>query len=108
MKNERQLQEYLLKSANKARIYARKTVTPGRRGFPDCLLAYAGRVIFVELKSPTGNGRLSAHQVAEINRLKSKDMDVRVIDTKREADAIIQELLDAGSDCGGPTVIRVQ
>ncbi len=92
MKSERALQNYLITQATARGIYARKTVTPGRSGFPDVMLAYKGRVVFVELKTPLGGGKLSKLQVREIARMSDAGLDVRVYETVEDVDALIETL----------------
>ena len=58
MESERALQGYLFRRAKQHGIYCRKMRAEGQTGFPDVLLAHDGIVMFVELKSPTGKGRL--------------------------------------------------
>ena len=55
-----------------------KFVSPGRRGVPDRIVTLpGGRIIFVELKSPTG--RLSPSQIRDHERRLQMGCDVRVI-----------------------------
>lgn len=94
MNTERALQTYLLRQAMRLGVYARKTQALGRRGFPDCFLAANGRVVLVELKSPSGRGRLSLHQLHETDLLRAAGVEVQVINTKEQVDAIIEGLVD--------------
>ena len=50
------------------------------------------RVVFVELKTPAGTGRLSALQKREIELLRHAGADVRIIDTVEGVDDLIAEL----------------
>ena len=50
------------------------------------------RVRFVELKSPSGKGRLSALQLLEIAKLRDAGASVHVIESKEQVDAIIEGL----------------
>ncbi len=92
--SEAALQRYLFKQAKLHSVYHRKTMAVGRVGFPDCLLASDVKAVYVELKSPSGDGRLSVMQEREIKRMKGAGLDVRVIDTREQVDAIIRELVD--------------
>ena len=95
MASERSLQDYLLRRAKANGIYARKLVAVGHTGFPDVLLAVHGHAIFVELKSPTGRGRLSRKQANEIERMAEAGLAVLLIDTKEKVDELIVEIFDA-------------
>tara|TARA_R100001530_G_scaffold13727_4_gene12573 strand:- start:652 stop:951 length:300 start_codon:yes stop_codon:yes gene_type:complete len=92
MVSEALLQKYLVQQAKSQNVYAVKLVSQSRRGFPDVMLAYKGRVLFVEVKSPTGLGKLSALQALEITRLEAAGLTVRVIASREEADGAIREL----------------
>ena len=93
MKTEKALQSYLFRKCEKAGIYCRKMSSPGRRGFPDVLLKRWGfNTLLVEVKTPAGTGVLSALQVREIALLREHGMQVEVISSKEEVDAIISYL----------------
>lgn len=63
-----------------------KFVSPGRRGVPDRLVTLpGGRIIFVELKSPSG--RLSPSQIRDHERRIQMGCDVRVINNIEAIDA---------------------
>ena len=91
MKTEAHLQGYLFRQAKRHKIFCRKMQATGRRGFPDVMLVN-DRVVFIELKSPSGTGRLSALQFVEIGLLRHAGADVRIIDTKEGVDDLINEL----------------
>jgi hypothetical protein len=76
-------------------IYCRKVVAVGQVGFPDLFLARYGRIILVEVKSPTGKGRLSKKQQREIERLKNAGIKVYVIEDYEGADNVIKQFADA-------------
>ena len=95
MTSEKNLQDYLLKKAKFNNIYARKVVAVGHTGFPDVMLVVYGNVLFVELKSPTGKGRLSKKQEKEIERLRNEGINVYVIDSYAGADDVIKNLADS-------------
>ena len=91
MKTEAHLQGYLFRQAKRHKIFCRKMQATGRRGFPDVMLVN-DRVVFVELKTPAGTGRLSALQKREIELLRHAGADVRIIDTKEGVDDLINEI----------------
>jgi len=95
MKSEKALQNYLIRLAYRHDIFCRKVAAVGHVGFPDIFLARAGRIILVELKSPTGKGRLSEKQKREIERLKGEGINVYVCDTKESVEHAIKQLADA-------------
>ena len=92
METERDLQLYLKNAAKAAGVYQRKMVAVGHVGFPDLLLAHRGRVVFVELKTPRGTGRLSEKQKREIGRLLAVGVEVQVIWQQGEVDELIREI----------------
>lgn len=94
MKREADLQKYVLHEAKELGIFARKLVAPGRRGFPDLMLAYREQVLFIELKSPSGRGRPSPQQTTEIQRMKDAGIWVEIVSSPAGADSIIQTLLN--------------
>jgi hypothetical protein len=94
-KSEKDLQHYLILRAELHDIYARKVRAVGHVGFPDVFLARSDHIVLVELKSPTGRGRLSKKQEKEIERLRDEGVNVHVIDSYEEADEIIKNLADA-------------
>ena len=93
--SERNLQRYLIISAELHDIFCRKVQAIGHVGFPDMFLARNGRIVLVELKSPTGKGRLSKKQEKEIERLRNEGINVYVIDSYAGADDVIKNLADS-------------
>jgi hypothetical protein len=94
-KSEKDLQRYLILRAELHDIYARKVQAVGHTGFPDVFLARRGRIVLVELKSPTGRGHLSRKQEKEIERLRNEGVNVYVIDSYEGADDVIKNLADS-------------
>jgi hypothetical protein len=95
MNTEKQLQNYTKKLAAAHGILFYKLVCVGRRGFPDVLLAYSGQLIFIELKTARGTGRLHPLQEMTINELKKQGAHVYVADSKETINAIIAGLIKA-------------
>ena len=93
--SERNLQRYLIISAELHDIFCRKVQAIGHVGFPDVFLARNGRIVLVELKSPSGKGRLSKKQKKEIERLRNEGINVYVIDSYAGVDDVIKNLADA-------------
>jgi hypothetical protein len=95
MTSEKNLQDYLIKKCGFNGIYARKMQAVGHTGFPDVLLAIYGAAVFVELKSPTGRGRLSLKQEREIERMTKAGLAVLVLNSKEQVDDLIIKIIDA-------------
>jgi hypothetical protein len=76
-----------------------KWSSPGARGVPDrvCLLP-GGKIVAVELK--TARGVVSALQDRMHVRLRALGMDVRVVRSRADARALVQEF-NAGGHNGG-------
>jgi len=92
MASESNLETYLVNQCKAHRIFIRKLQAVGRVGFPDRSLIYGGRVIFVELKPPTGKGRLSKMQEREIKKLRDVGAEVRIIWTRKGVEDVIEEI----------------
>ena len=86
---EKGLQDYLKKVALKHSVLFFKVVAVSVVGFPDVLLIHKGKTCFVELKSPKGTGKLSPRQLNLISILMYEGMNVKVIQSKEEVDALI-------------------
>lgn len=97
MKTEQALQTYLRRKVIDLGASFDKVESRTRRGFPDVMVAFKGRVIFCELKSPAGTGRLSELQKRCIKSLREQGLNVYVIDSKEKADSLI-EMLAAWAD----------
>tara|TARA_R110002096_G_scaffold130706_2_gene280033 strand:+ start:675 stop:959 length:285 start_codon:yes stop_codon:yes gene_type:complete len=93
--SEKSLQNYLFTRAANHDIFCRKVSAEGHTGFPDAFLVFAGRAALVELKSPTGKGRLSKKQEREIARLRDHGMNVYIVDSKDGVDEVIRNIADA-------------
>ena len=93
--NEGRLQAYAKAQAEGAGVLWRKLAFEGQRGCPDTLMAYGGAVVFVELKHPGGTGRISRLQEYQLERLRDAGVDARIINTRAEIDAVIDELTGA-------------
>jgi hypothetical protein len=93
VKSEAALERYLKRECEQVGVFVRKVQAIGYPGFPDRMLGYAGRVVFIELKSPTGKGILSKKQMHTIETMTQHGLDVRVISSKEGVDDVIRELL---------------
>lgn len=69
-----------------------KFVSPGNAGVPDRIVINPnGRVVFVELK--TRNGRLSAQQRRQIQALRLRGADARVLYGLEQVESFVKEVL---------------
>jgi len=93
MKTERGLQRYMKDQCGKLGILFHKVESKSARGFPDVFLAYDSRMVLVELKNPTGTGRLSKLQERCIGQLRSQGVVVLVVASKAEVDKAIDLVL---------------
>ena len=88
---ERDIEQYLVGKVKALGGIAYKWTSPGNNGVPDRIVIVPGNgIVFVELKAP--GAKPTALQIAQHRRLTSMGCDVRVIDSKAQVDALIQEL----------------
>ena len=89
---EKEVEAYLVREAHRRGWLAVKFIPDQKKGMPDRLLLYPhGRTVWVELKRPKG-GRLSPMQKYQHGKLKGLGHDVRIVATREEVDALIQEI----------------
>lgn len=75
---EKEIEKILVAEVKKLGGRAYKWVSPGNDGVPDRIVVFPNRMpIFVELKAD--NGKLSALQKVQIDRLKSLGQRVKVV-----------------------------
>ena len=70
--------------------YAMKFTSPGLSGVPDRLVLIDGKARFVELKAP--KGKASARQLAVHRKLERLGFPVRIINSKEQVDAFLDEV----------------
>jgi len=92
MKTERALQDYLRHRAKSLGMTFDKLESRSRQGFPDALIVYKGVVMFVELKTPAGTGKVSPAQQRVMTDLHEHGANVRLVDSKELADQVLQEI----------------
>lgn len=93
MKSEKDLQHYLQSQCFKHGMGFYKFSSPARRGVPDVVVIVPGGAVhFIELKSPTGKGRLHPLQVHEIEKIRALGCPAHVISNKDEVDGFITML----------------
>ena len=81
MSTESRLQQRIAKKLTAEGWLVRKVSYEGRRGCPDLICMKDGQVKFIEVKSPTGKGRLSRFQELEIERIRAAGVEVEVVDS---------------------------
>lgn len=90
---ERDIEAYLRERVKAVGGWAPKWTSPGNSGVPDRIVFFPGGcIVFVELKAPGEKPR--PLQLAQHKRIKSYQQDVRVIDSREQVDALIQEWMD--------------
>lgn len=88
---EKRIEEKLRKAIAAHGELCYKFVSPGNAGVPDRLVVLPdGRVIFVELK--TAQGKLSALQRRQIDRMRARHLDVRVLSGPAAVRAFVEEV----------------
>ncbi|KGP80098.1 MULTISPECIES: VRR-NUC domain-containing protein [unclassified Paenibacillus] len=88
---ESQIESYLRDKIKAFGGIAYKFVSPGNSGVPDrMVLLPEGRTVFVELKAP-GKKPTKLQQVQH-KRMQALGHEVRVIDSREQVDAWLQEL----------------
>ena len=93
-RNERALQDWIVRYARQAGVLCVKTAAIARRGWPDLQLIYQGRIIFAEVKHPLGTGRVSKHQERIHRELLSHQMDIRIIADIESAKRMILDITE--------------
>lgn len=98
--NEKELERKLVAAVKAKGGLAYKFISPGRVGVPDRVIALpGGRVMFAEVKSPTGKGRLSERQKREIAALQALGVRVEVVDSMEGiAELLETEVMTKGEE----------
>jgi len=89
MHSEKELQSYIMTLCKRYSVLCYKFESPARRGVPDLLLLHNGRCCFIEVKSPSGRGRLTWLQERTRARIERYGVDVYVISDPEIADEIV-------------------
>lgn len=87
---ENYVEGYLKKACDKNDILCYKFTSPSNNGVPDRVLIGHGHVVFVETKAH-GNKPRELQRII-IQRMRDHGADVRVIDTREQVDALIDEM----------------
>lgn len=89
---ESSVEDYLVKRVEALGGKAYKTVTPGRKGFPDRLCVLPGGVLFfAELKAP--KGVVAPAQLRRIDELKALGQRVFVAPSKADVDHVLKVMV---------------
>ena len=88
---ESEVEDYLVKCVKKLRGEVRKVKWIGRRGAPDRFVMVCGLNFFVELKAP--GKKPNEQQRREIDSLKSRHVDVYVVDGIEAVDALLRTIV---------------
>ena len=90
--SEATLQRYLIKKVKNLGGLALKMECSSRRGFPDLIVVLPNCwPVLVEMKSDTGRGRLSEHQIRLHDELCELGTKVEVVSSKAEVDALLAD-----------------
>jgi len=90
MQTEKNLHNYLKKQCALRGVSFDKVESRTRKGFPDVFLARGGRIVLVELKSPSGGGVVSDNQRNVIDDLSAHGVTCFVVSSA----AVIDHLLN--------------
>ena len=93
--SEGRLQAYFKNQCKARGVFWRKIAFEGQRGCPDVMIAYGGRVFFVELKNPNKKGKLSKLQRRQMQYLTAVGVTCYVIDDKEGIDNVIRDIITA-------------
>lgn len=91
---ESDVEKYFVDSIQNIRGEVRKLKWIGRRGAPDRIVFYRGKIYLVELKSPTG--KLRPEQMREHERLYKQGIGVYVLYNLGEVTNFIREITQDG------------
>ena len=92
---EANLQKTAMAACRNRGCLSYKVHAEGVKGFPDLIIFKPGGASFLlELKSPTGKGRLSKIQQYRIDELRSVGVNVYVVANKVEIDVALSRELD--------------
>jgi hypothetical protein len=86
---ERDIERYLKKEVEKRGGLCLK-FTSSEVGVPDRIVVYRARLIFVEVKTPTGH--VAAMQTYQIARLKKAGAEVSIVRSASDVDLLVDTL----------------
>lgn len=90
MLREKSVEQRLVKKIKEKGGLCLKWTSPGTTGVPDRLVFFQGRVIPVEVKSPTGS--LSARQILMLKTLSTCGIETKVVSSFQEVDEFVDSL----------------
>lgn len=89
---EKKIEKSVCEYAERKGMWQRKFASPGRRGVPDRVFGFNGRVFWVEMKSE--KGVLSKLQEREISEMRKRGLTVYVCNSVSQGKKIIDGELD--------------
>ena len=93
MKTEKDLQNWIKSHCSLCGVLCHKLESKTSRGWPDLVLIHGRQVVFVEVKSPAGTGRLHPLQVKTHKDIRAHGGIVEVVDSKEQASSLIGRIL---------------
>ena len=90
METEKQVETHLKKKVEELKGICYKFVSPGRDSVPDRICVLPNLLAFVECKGT--HGKVSPKQDRELQRLADLKMNVFVVSSRKEVDALIERL----------------
>ena len=93
MITEKAFQKSVMAKFKKAGAWVAKMEAVGQRGFPDLLVIYQGKSLYLELKSPKGTGVLSPLQERMQRYLREAGAWVEVAANMETIDLLLAKLL---------------
>ena len=92
---EKEIEKRMTREIKKRGGLCYKFTSPGNPGVPDrIVITPEGRIIFVELK--TEIGRLAAIQRWQVDEMKKRGVEVRIVKGRDDAEAFIEEVMPNG------------
>lgn len=93
MVTEKVFQRNVISRCKKLGCFVAKMEAVGQAGFPDLLIIYQGKSLYLELKSPKGTGKLSALQELMHKELRAAGAWVEVAQDIETVERLLEKLL---------------
>jgi Holliday junction resolvase len=88
--NEGALQRSIVRRLKAEGMWCCKLASPARAGVPDLLVIDQGTTFFIEVKTPTGRGRLSRLQLETIETMRNHGAWVFVLNALDQLDPLLE------------------
>jgi hypothetical protein len=92
MITEKSFQKSVILLAKRLGCFVAKMEAVGQAGFPDLLVIFNGKSLYLELKSPKGTGKLSALQIHMHEQLRKAGAWVEVAQDMKRVEELLKEL----------------